>query len=66
MALNFVFSQKNIKKIIIGFDNSMQLNEILNRIKKFRYLKRIDFFENLASKDKKLINPSYWNNKKII
>ena len=63
LALNFVFSQKDIKKIIIGFDNNMQLIEILNCVKKFQYLKKIDFFENLISKDKKLINPNYWNNK---
>jgi len=62
LALNFVFTQKDIKKIIIGFDNSMQLSEILNCIKKLQYLKKIDFFENLISKDKKLINPNYWNN----
>tara|TARA_S200000501_G_C20849656_1_gene755166 strand:- start:246 stop:1151 length:906 start_codon:yes stop_codon:yes gene_type:complete len=66
LALNFVFSQKDIKKIIIGFDNSIQLSKILKCIKKFRYLKEIDFFENLISKDKKLINPNYWNDKKII
>ena len=56
-AVNFVLKNKNINKIIIGFENSSQLKNILKNYQN----KKINYPTNLASKDLNLINPNNWN-----
>ena len=56
-ALNFVFLEKMIDKIIIGVDSKSQLKEIVST-KRSHSLVVSNF---LKSEDSKLINPSYWN-----
>ena len=55
--LNFVLKNKNINKIILGFENSGQLKSILQNYQN----KKTNFPTNLASKDLNLINPNNWN-----
>ena len=58
ICLNFVLSQKEIDKFVIGVDSSRQFEDILKKAKP-------GFIEtkNLVSNNQKnLINPSKWNN----
>ena len=58
ICLNFVLSQKEIDKFVIGVDSSRQFEDILKKAKP-------SFIEtkNLVSNNQKnLINPSKWNN----
>ena len=57
LALNFVLSQKDIKKIVLGFENSMQLKQGLSNIK---FFKKKKFFDDISTKDELLINPNNW------
>ena len=57
LALNFVLSQKDIKKIVLGFENSMQLKQVLSNIK---FFKKKKFFDDISTKDELLINPNNW------
>lgn len=54
-CLNFVFSKKEIGKIVFGIDNIKQLNDILNI-----EIKNYNSFSNLKSNNINLINPSRW------
>lgn len=56
-AINFVLKNKNINKIILGFENSNQLKSILENFQN----KKTSYSTNIASKDLKLINPNNWN-----
>ncbi len=56
-AINFVLKNKNINKIILGFENSNQLKSILENFQN----KKTNYPTNIASKDLKLINPNNWN-----
>ncbi|MFZ4801954.1 MAG: aldo/keto reductase [Chlorobium sp.] len=56
-CLAFVSSQPLIDRIVIGVDNSMQLNELLqSTVKGFP-----EQFPDLRCDDERLINPSKWN-----
>ena len=57
LALNYVLSQKNIKRVVIGFDDSKQLKIILANINNFKMKKN---FNKLISNNKLLINPNNW------
>ena len=55
-AINFVLRKKYINKIILGFDNSQQLKNVLINYKK----KKINFSKKIQSNNLDLINPSNW------
>ena len=57
LALNYVLSQKHIKKVVIGFDDSKQLKQILENTNNFKKKKN---FNKLISNNKLLINPNNW------
>ena len=57
LALNYVLSQKQIKKVIIGFEDSKQLKQILLNTDNFK--KKVNF-NKLISRDELLINPNNW------
>lgn len=56
-AVNFVLKNKNINKVILGFENSNQLQSILKNYQN----KKTDYPTNIISKDLNLINPNNWN-----
>ena len=56
-AINFVFSNADIDKIILGVKNSDQFVEIIENINNISNLYPLDFF----SEDEELINPINWN-----
>ena len=56
-ALLFVKDNKTIDKIIIGFDSSRQLQDIL----KARKIKKKYSFPKIKCKDRKLLDPSNWS-----
>lgn len=55
-ALLFVKGNKTIDKIIIGFESSNQLKDIL----KIRKIKKQYSFPKIKCKDRKLLDPSHW------
>ena len=57
LALKFVKSIANVKKIIVGVQSESQINEI---IYKYRNPINVDFPPDLASDDEMLVNPSFW------
>ena len=59
-ALLFVKNNKIIDKIILGFESSKQLKEIL----KIRKIKKRYSFPKIKCEDRKLLDPSNW--KKLI
>ena len=56
-AVNFVLKNKNINKIILGFENSNQLKSILQNYQN----NKTNYPTNISSKDLNLINPNNWN-----
>jgi DNA-binding Lrp family transcriptional regulator len=54
-CLNFIEKNRSIDKILIGIDNVIQLQEILD----VKYNKKIKF-PNIYVKNEKLIDPSRW------
>ena len=57
-CLNCVYNTKGIDKIVIGVNETKQLEEIFN-IK----MKKLSIPKNISSKDEKLINPNLWPKK---
>ena len=55
-CLNFITNQKYIKKIIVGVDNSKQLNEIIN----FKKSKKKFNFNMMKTKSSRVIDPKLW------
>ncbi len=60
-CLNFVLNEKSIKEFVVGIDEVNQLNEVVNATK----IKKNINYNSLAISNKKLINPSKWNEKKL-
>ena len=56
-CINFIKSQKTINEIVVGIENTEELNEI---IKVFNEKKIFDYPKNLMSKNKKFIDPRKW------
>jgi aryl-alcohol dehydrogenase-like predicted oxidoreductase len=56
-CLNFIKSHKNIDEIVVGVENTEQLNEI---IKVLNEKKIFDYPKNLMSKNKRFIDPRKW------
>lgn len=60
-ALNFVVSNPNIDKVVIGVENANQLQTNINLITNWKFNE--DLFSNIKSikiQDKKLLNPANW------
>ena len=56
-CLNFVFLNKYVKKIVVGVDNSNQLDDIVN----LKVNKKNNYnFHKLKCLNKKIIDPSKW------
>lgn len=55
-CLNFITNQKYIKKIIVGVDNSKQLNEIIN----FKKSKKKFNFNMMKTKSSRVTDPKLW------
>jgi len=55
-CLNFITNQKCIKKIIVGVDNSKQLNEIIN----FKKSKKKFNFNMMKTSLSRVIDPTLW------
>lgn len=65
--LNFVLSKKILDRVIIGFDNSKQFLEVVNKIKIFKINKNyIKFYKELAINDKLINDPRYWPKNKNV
>ena len=60
-CLDYVNSVPELTKIVVGFDNYSQLQEILN----YKFTSKRIFPEHLQSNDINLVNPSKWENVKI-
>jgi aryl-alcohol dehydrogenase-like predicted oxidoreductase len=62
VALEFVFSNNYIDKVILGINNSIQLQEIISIFKQLNS-KNLDynFLASLALTDPKIINPGNWH-----
>jgi hypothetical protein len=58
VCLSYIFQQKQLDGIILGFNSKNQLNEVL----KFKQIKRNFLLPKLNIKNKKLIDPREWNN----
>jgi len=56
-AVNHVFSQKNIDKVIIGFQSDKQLEQILGLIN----VEEIELPNDLKTNDELLLNPIEWD-----
>ena len=50
----------NIDKIVVGFENSKQLKDLINILNKFYNLEKIKFSQFKINK-LKLINPTKWD-----
>ena len=57
-ALAFALSEDSVKKIIVGIDSELHLNEILSSVKE---VKVNNFPKELSVTDENLINPSKWS-----
>ena len=60
LALNYVCSQKNIDKVLIGVDNVNQLESNILSEKKYILKELIKKIESINVKETKLLNPSNW------
>jgi aryl-alcohol dehydrogenase-like predicted oxidoreductase len=60
LALNYVCSQKNIDKVLIGVDNVNQLESNILSEKKNILKELIKKIESINVKETKLLNPSNW------
>ena len=57
-CLSFVLNQRQLDGIVIGYDSTYQLNQIL----KLKQIKSDFLLPNLNIKNKKLIDPREWFN----
>lgn len=55
-CINYAFSNKNIDKIVLGIDGLSRYKEILNAVKKFKKINKINF--NI--KNKSIVDPRKW------
>jgi len=61
VALNFAYSNPNINKVVIGVENTTQLNENINSIKNWKSNNSIfDEIKLITVKNKELLNPANW------
>ena len=58
VCLSFVLNQRQLDGIVVGYNNTNQLNQIL----KLKQIKNNFSLPNLNIKDKKLIDPRKWLN----
>ena len=58
VCLSFVLNQRQLDGIVVGYNNTNQLNQIL----KLKQIKNNFSLPNLNIKDKKLIDPREWSN----
>ena len=58
VCLSFVFNQNQLDGIVVGYNNTNQLNQIL----KSKQIKNNFLLPNFNIKDKKLIDPRKWFN----
>ena len=58
VCLSFVLNQRQLDGIVVGYNNTNQLNQIL----KLKQIKNNFSLPNLNIKDKKLIDPREWLN----
>ena len=56
---SFYFSNKNIDKVVVGFENSKQLEDLIKILNDFHNLEEINFFKLKVNK-LKLIDPTKW------
>jgi predicted aldo/keto reductase-like oxidoreductase len=62
MALEFVFCNSDVDKVVLGINNSSQLQEIISLINSIDSDElNYNFLSSLAINDQKIINPGYWN-----
>ena len=68
LNLNFIFSKKILDKVVIGFSDSKQFFQVINKIKKFKVKKKyMSFYKELAINDKLINDPRFWpRNKNIV
>jgi predicted aldo/keto reductase-like oxidoreductase len=58
VCLSFVLNQRQLDGVVVGYNNTNQLNQIL----KLKQIKNNFSLPNLNIKDKKLIDPREWLN----
>ncbi len=56
---HFIFQNKNIDKVVVGFENSKQLEDLIKILNDFHNLEEINFFKLKVNK-LKLIDPTKW------
>ena len=56
----FIFQNRDIDKVVIGFDNSKQFKDLIKILDKFYNLKNVDYSKFKINK-LKLIDPSKWS-----
>ena len=61
LITHFIFQNVNIDKVVVGFENYKQFNELINILDKFYSFKRIEFSKLRVNK-LKLIDPRNWDN----
>ncbi|WBX74535.1 aldo/keto reductase [Tenacibaculum pacificus] len=61
LALNYVYSQKNISKVLIGVDTIEQLKSNLESINKSISKEQLKVINTINIKETDLLNPSNWN-----
>ena len=62
LITHFVFQNMNIDRVVVGFENSKQLKDLINILDKFYNLKKIKF-SKLKINKLRLIDPTNWVNK---
>ncbi|MDB2625664.1 hypothetical protein N9Y10_05660, partial [Flavobacteriaceae bacterium] len=60
LALNYVYNQKNIDKVLIGVDNVNQLESNILSVKKNMKNELTKYIEAINVEESKLLNPSNW------
>ena len=58
-SILFSLNQKEIRNVIIGFENERQLDEVIKSVSKKISL-NYDDFETFSIDDERIINPSLW------
>tara|TARA_B110000027_G_scaffold39742_1_gene43870 strand:+ start:321 stop:1694 length:1374 start_codon:yes stop_codon:yes gene_type:complete len=59
LITHFIFQNVNIDKIVVGFENSHQLKDLINILDNFYNLEKIKF-SNFRTNKLKLIDPTNW------
>ena len=59
LITHFIFQNVNIDKIVVGFENSYQLKDLINILDNFYNLEKIKF-SNFRTNKLKLIDPTNW------